>query len=110
MTTTWDEASKCPRDGAFTGIVRERRRLEGSLSPIVTLVCPETNCPYNADPWIVQIRPDGTIPDAPSAEERRAARGPRMKTSETQAQKVRDMLAEQAANETKPGYEVRGLR
>jgi hypothetical protein len=105
MSSTWEEASKCPRDGAYTGKVINRRRIpEGQL---VTLECPEDNCPYHTDGWIVQLRPDGSIPDPTPAEQREKRFAP-TSSSSTRKRLVLDALEEQIALEQKAGGEVRG--
>lgn len=102
MSTSWDEASKCPADGS-TGRVVNRRR-EGR-SQLVTLACTNTRCAYHEDGWVVQIRPDNTIPDPidPNTREKRFA-----PTSMAHARRrmVLDALEEQIASETSPGGEV----
>jgi hypothetical protein len=105
MSSTWDEASKCPRDGGYTGIVVSRKPVRGG-GQLVTLECPETNCEFNATGWIVQIRPDNTIPDKLDLSTRETQYKNTM--TETQKQTVRDALARQVELEQKPGYEVRG--
>jgi hypothetical protein len=60
--TTWDEASRCPRDGQYTGKVVSRKPM-GLAGQLVTLECPEDNCPYHDIGWTVQVRRDGTIPE-----------------------------------------------
>jgi hypothetical protein len=55
--------------------------------------------------WVVQIRPDNTIPDKQEVVER-----PKQfvnTLSATRKQEIRDALAQQVINEQKPGYEVR---
>jgi hypothetical protein len=105
MSTTWEEASKCPRDGAYTGRVVNRKRVpEGQL---VTLVCPEDNCMYHEMGWVVTIRPDNTIPDKidPRTRERQF---PTMFMSNTRRDEVLAALERQNRTETTPGGEVRG--
>jgi hypothetical protein len=104
MTTSWADASLCPRDQAFTGKVTNRKRLpEGGQ--LVTLVCPENRCEYHEIGWAVQVRPDGTIPDKidVNTREKNFVRSP---MAATRAQAVRDALAEQALNEQQAGFEV----
>jgi hypothetical protein len=103
MTTPWDEASRCPRDGAFTGKVTQRKPFEGGQ--LVTLVCPEDNCEYHEMGWVVQLRPDGTIPDKLDVHNREKS----FVLSPTAAQtkrRVLEALEEQAAAEQRPGTEV----
>lgn len=106
MTTSWDEASKCPRDGAYTGQVVMRKALKGGQGQLLTLICPETNCPYNKDGWIVQLMPDGTIPN-PTPPEQRERIIPKMHFSRERQSRVLDELAAQAEQETRAGAEVR---
>lgn len=103
MTTSWEEASQCPRD-QFTGKVTGRRPLPGG-GQLVTLVCPGDNCEYADTGWLVQIRPDNTIPD-----KREADRTPKQfvnTMTETAKQQIRDALAQQVESELKPGTEIR---
>jgi hypothetical protein len=59
--------------------------------------------------WFVQIRPDGTIPDRVSIEDRRKDAGPKPKVNQAAAQRARDMIAQQVADEQKPGSEIRAF-
>jgi hypothetical protein len=65
MTATWDEASRCPRH-QLTGKEESRRPMKGGVQggELITLTCPQDECEYKDVGWIVQVRPDGTIPDA----------------------------------------------
>jgi hypothetical protein len=105
MSTTWDDASKCPSGDGYAGVIESRKSFEGGQ--IVSLQCPATRCEFNVAGWIVQIRPDNTIPDRVTANERRASNGPRAKINQAAAQRARDMLAQQVLEEQKPGKEVR---
>jgi hypothetical protein len=105
MPTTWDEANRCPED-QYTGIVQSRKSYKGG-GQIVTLTCPQTRCQYYEDPWIVQVRPDNTVPDRIDPNERRKA-NPRPKINQAAAQQARDILAQQVLAEQRPGYEVQG--
>jgi hypothetical protein len=107
MATTWDEASKCPRDGQFTGKVIQRRNLrEGGQ--LITLECPEDNCEYSTTGWVVQTRPDGSIPDPIDPNTRDKNYAP-TSMSHQRRRMVLDALEEQAAAEQRPGTEVRSF-
>jgi hypothetical protein len=107
VSATWEDASKCPRDGQFTGKVVSRKSL-GRDGQLVTLECPEDNCPYHANGWIVQLRADGSIPD-PVAAESRERRFLPTPSSSTRKRIVMDALEEQVALEQSKGGEVRGI-
>jgi hypothetical protein len=107
VSTAWEVANKCPRDGAFTGKVVNRKGAPGG-GQLVTLECPETNCEYHDTGWVVQIRPDNTIPDKLDLSQREKQF--KNTLSQTAMQQVRDALAQQVANEMKPGYEVENYR
>jgi hypothetical protein len=105
MTTSWDEASRCPRGDGFTGKVESRKALP-SGGQMVTLVCPGDNCEYHEMGWVVQIRPDNTIPDKLDVNTRERSFAPTAVSHQRRAQVMR-ALEEQAASEMKPGTEVR---
>lgn len=99
MSTTWEEASSCPRDGAFTGqVVKRKATQEGQL---VTLICPEDNCSYHVDGWVVLIRHDGSIPDKIDPRTREKQFAPLNLRPERQEQVLAD-LERQIAQETRP--------
>jgi hypothetical protein len=104
MVATWDEASRCPRDG-FTGKVMSRKGLGGG-GQLVSLVCPGDNCEYHEQGWVVQVRPDNTIPDVTPVEQREKHYAP-TSMSNQRRRMVLDALEEQAASEMRPGTEVR---
>ena len=99
MSTTWDEASKCPRDGAYTGIVKTRKTIPGQ-GQLVELQCPEDHCPFHETGWIVQVRPDGTIPDKAEVREKQF---PKTSSSETRRRAALDLLEEQVQRELRQG-------
>lgn len=104
MSASWDEASKCPRDGAYTGKVIQRKPVRGG-GQLVTLVCPEDNCAYHDMGWIVQVRPDGTIPDAvaPSQREKQFISSP---VAAQRKKAILNALEEQVAAEQRTGSEA----
>jgi hypothetical protein len=62
MSASWDEARRCDvhgDPGKETGRVYGQGTARGSK--FVTLECARKDCPIGT--WIVQIRPDGSIPD-----------------------------------------------
>jgi hypothetical protein len=67
MSASWEEARRCPGDGSPGEVVSKTPAKRGSGLPpgtqFVTLQCKNNRCAYNETPYIVQIRPDGTIPD-----------------------------------------------
>ena len=64
MSSSWDDARRCSTH-KMAG--KELSRTVGGRgtslagSKIITLECPESGCPIGT--WIVQVRPDGTIPE-----------------------------------------------
>lgn len=65
MSASWEDARRCyeckmvgaekGRSAGRTGVMRG--------STIITLECKNSRCSNNNTPWIVQIRPDGSIPE-----------------------------------------------
>jgi len=105
VSTSWDEASRCPRDGQYQGkVVKRAPQREGGQ--LITLECPETNCEYHTSGWIVQTRADGSIPDKidPRTRERRFAPTP---MAHARRRAVLDALEEQVASEQRAGSEVK---
>lgn len=106
MTIPWDEASRCPRDGTQGKIVFERAAKDalGHVNGVLkTLECGLESCEYSKTGWLVQVRPDGTIPDPPEKRDKFF----QSRISEANKQAIRDMLAAQAEAELRPGAEVR---
>jgi hypothetical protein len=103
MSTSWDEASQCP-DDQFTGKVINRKPIRGQ-GTLVTLECPNERCQYHETGWVVQVRPDNTIPDKLDLSTREKQY--RNTMTEAAKQQVRDALAQQVLDEMKPGSEVR---
>jgi hypothetical protein len=65
MTASWDDASRCPRHELKGAEQSSRPMKHGEQrGTLVTLTCPQETCEYYDAGWVVQIRPDGTIPDA----------------------------------------------
>ena len=104
MSTTWEEASRCPRDGQYQGKVVNRKTIHGG-GQLLTLQCPEDNCSFHEDGWIVQTRPDGTIPDKMDPRDR-DKRFYKTSMSSARKQMVTDALARQVELEQRPGSEV----
>jgi len=107
MSSSWAEASKCPRDGSQGAIASERAgtgQLRGSK--LITLICPETRCGFHEDGWVVQIRPDNTIPDpqAPRTREKQFYFGA---NERIKARRIREQLDAQVERETQAGTEVK---
>jgi hypothetical protein len=107
MSTSWDEASQCPGDGTPGRVVNRRAvpRDQGG-GQMVTLECNLTRCEYHEQGWIVQIRPDNTIPDPTPKEQREKNYAPTA-LSHARKRAVLDALEEQFAQEQRPGTEVK---
>lgn len=103
MSTSWDEASSCPNDGS-PGKVEHRRPQPGG-GQLVTLTCNQTRCQYHKDGWVVQIRPDNTIPDKIDPRTREKA-APAYHFSNTRRDNILAALEQQTRAEQKPGTEV----
>ena len=106
MSSTWAEASKCPRDGA-QGSIESERNGSGAMrgSKMVTVICPNTRCSFHDVGWVVQIRPDNTIPD-PQVVEQRPQQFRFGASERIKARAIRDQLESQVARETKAGTEI----
>ena len=58
----WEEARRCPKCNQPGEEVAERRLPERHQGKVVTLACASRLCIQFGDRWIVQVKPDGTIP------------------------------------------------
>ena|SRR5687767_9371899 len=61
MTTSWDEASRCPKCETAGEVVDERKA--PTPGKLVTLTCPNKRCRWFGTNFQVKVNPDGTIPD-----------------------------------------------
>jgi hypothetical protein len=110
VSTSWDEAAKCPEDGSTGKVTGERAlpRSEGG-GKLVTLACLLNRCTYSEESgmgWAVQVRADNTIPDKvdPATREKYL---PKASMPESRKQVIRDALAQQVEDEMKAGTEIR---
>ena len=103
MTATWDEASACPADETPGKVMRRQPQQGGGQ--LVTLTCNQTRCPYHTDGWVVQVRPDNTIPDKIDPRTREKQFTP-LQFNSMRREATLAALAEQARSEQRPGYEV----
>lgn len=71
----------------------------------MTLVCNQTRCPYHEDGWVVQIRPDNTIPDRIDTRTREKEYTPLYAFNERRSALLGN-LQEQLEREQRPGAEV----
>lgn len=63
MAATWEEASRCPRcDQAGEAGVAQQSRKPGVK--VIPVFCRNEHCRWFDTSWLVQINPDGSIPDA----------------------------------------------
>lgn len=60
---TWEEASKCPKCG-LTGEAGKVNFIRGSRDRLIQLTCMNKVCKWYNTSWPVQVRPDGSVPDA----------------------------------------------
>lgn len=59
--TTFEEACRCPQCGT-PGEDRSQQTIPGG-DKVHMLYCVNSRCKWSAEaPWLVQVRPDGTIP------------------------------------------------
>jgi hypothetical protein len=103
VSTTWDEASKCPEDES-TGKVVSRKQ-QGRAGQLVTLECQLTRCQYHDMGWVILVRPDGTIPDKVEPSQREKTDFDAVLYRQRRARYI-EALERQASEETKPGAEV----
>jgi len=73
---------------------------------LVTLTCPNERCEFHEVGWTVQVRPDGTIPDAvaPGEREKNFVSQP---GARARGQRIRELLAEQVELELRGDGEIR---
>jgi hypothetical protein len=60
-TTTLEEASHCP-SCKFPGEANPREQNLGRRGKLITYTCRNERCDWCNTSWVVQVRPDGTIP------------------------------------------------
>lgn len=104
--TTLEEARRCPRCNELgEHVEKEDRYLRSGTargSKITNFYCRNSRCKWFNTSWTVQVRPDGTIPDALLYRDKKFPELP------TWGQRSVDALEEQLRLETqKGGAEVR---
>lgn len=102
MTSSWEDASRCPADQS-PGKEQGKRPFNGGQ--LITLTCQNTRCEYNDTGWVVQIRPDGTIPEPTTERDKFFP-----KLAGWQKERARDRiqnLEDQLKHEMLPGGEIR---
>lgn len=108
MTTTFEEAKKCPKCGnpgqdRSTKLVHNER---GRPVQVHLIYCVTQLCPWYETPWTVQINEDGSIPDAYSGLKEK--RFPTI--SAESASRIEENIKAQLEAETRPGGEIRNPR
>lgn len=59
---TFEEAQKCPKCST-PGEISAERSLPRSKDKLVTLICKNSTCKWFNTTYVVQRRPDGSVPD-----------------------------------------------
>lgn len=104
--TTFEEASRCPKcqHPGEVGSVREQYSTnQDAMVKLNVLFCRNQVCPWYNTSWIVQVNPDGSIPQA--YEQLGPKQYPKL-SPETET-RIRENIQAQLEAETKPGTEVR---
>jgi hypothetical protein len=99
--TTFEEAKRCPKcelpgeDKSTTAA----KNSEGKPVKVHMIFCRNSECPWFDTSWIVQVNPDGSIPEAYSQ------LGPKQfpKVSGEMETKIRESIEAQVRAETSPG-------
>lgn len=63
MSTSWEDANRCPTCNQSGKEVSKRPAPDYNGS-LITLACQSSLCPDTSMLWYVQVRADGSIPDA----------------------------------------------
>lgn len=99
--TNWDDAKRCPTCKA-NGDVTSKRPAPSGDGQLLTLYCTDRNCKDVTIPWYVQVRSDGTIPEATTHTKQTTLIDGRM-NNPALAQQIRDALQAQHDMTMKPG-------
>ena len=99
--STWEDASKCPSCGAG-GSELERRAAPSGDGKMITLYCRNPHCEDKNVPWYVQVRSDGTIPEAKNYSKQNVILDQKMNNPQL-AQQIRDALQAQHNLTMRPG-------
>lgn len=94
-TVSFDEAAKCPKC-KHTGETVSQRPAQTGNGTVFTLECKNKVCPWYETTWIVQRKPDGTVPirDEGPMDERE-----RMFPKVREGEKLAEMVLEQISKE-----------
>lgn len=100
-TASWEEASRCPKCDN-QGVKVAEIRLDRHQGKSITLECQHELCRWYKQRWIVQVKPDGSIPVRNN--QRGESAFPKLRESSELAQQARDALAQLGnAAEVRPG-------
>lgn len=109
--TTLEQAKRCPRceqPGEQVRSTRAPGRIGLLGARVLTIECRNERCKWFDSSWLVQINPDGSIPE-PNTSPNRDKAFPSLPPVPDE-QRVIDRLAAQHEATMKPGAEVRGPR
>jgi hypothetical protein len=116
MTTTFEEASKCPRCGQPGEKGAEIPAPPGRGVPagakLLTIWCRNGNKAFSEDcrwfntSWLVQVNPDGSVPP-PSDHKGEPKEYVGDFGSDEEAQRIRNQLEEERLRQQNPGNELR---
>lgn len=103
MDTTLDEARRCPCCEELGNLLRKTRISNGFLH---VFTCENSRCKKKDREWIVQVRPDGTIPTPSKNRDKQFYVDPGVAKSRTEAIR-RQLDIQNTATKTSGGYELR---
>jgi len=105
MSTTMEEAKKCPKCGqpGKEKSIRAATNSRNKPCEIHMIECQSKLCPWFETSWAVQVNEDGSIPDAYSGLGDKQF----MRVSPESETRVQEAIQRQLEAETQPGSEVR---
>jgi hypothetical protein len=107
VQSTYEEATRCPRC-ALPGDVTGKAPAAKRGYQVHTVYCRNKDCSWFDSMWIVQVNPDGSVPQPNTAKPREADKlYPSLQAPPEEEQRILAALERQVSVEVKPGGEVR---
>jgi hypothetical protein len=93
--TTFEEACRCPKCGEPGQEVAAENRRMRSGAELKQIYCRNARCNWLDTPWVVQVNPDGTIPEPTLDRQKSFAKLPdRTEAVQRQLQRLQDSTLE----------------